>query len=206
MDDSIMVFDGAAVKALSNGKIGGLAVVFSGPGDPDRTREFFDARTDFDLADRRSIRVLYDHNLDPAVQGELTRATFAVRPDGIFATATLNLRDPTQKTLFAAVEQNKLGWSSAAARHTIRYEPMGDVRRIAVWQLVEFSLTRTPAEPRARAVALKSLAATPAASLVNDQRATPQMIAELEADYIGRQVAAIERNVNQILRNVKEGR
>jgi phage head maturation protease len=186
MNDDLLVFMGGELKTFGAGEVGGYAVMFTTPNDPDQTNEYFDARTDFDLTDRSSIRVLYDHERDPQIQGEITRARFAVGPNGITAMAKLDMRDPVHRDLFSAVKRNKLGWSSAAAGHLVRYETVkGGIRRITKWPIVEFSLTENPAELRARAVALKSMVGVRTlADLLDDDDVDSSWPAAVQQTYL----------------------
>jgi HK97 family phage prohead protease len=161
MSESTLTFAGGAIKALGDqGTIGGFGVLFSGPDDPDLDNEFFTKETDYDLEDRRSVRLLYSHGLDKTVGSkQLARASFEFQEKGIWFEATLDRNDATQSQVYDLVKQNQFGFSSGSVSHLVRTRPAGRAKEILAWPLSELSVTPRPVEPRARAMALKSFAA-----------------------------------------------
>ncbi len=159
--ESTLCFEGGAIKALGDtGVIGGFGVLFSGPDDPDLQGEFFTKETDYDLEDRRSVRLLYSHGLDKTVgTKQLGRASFEFQQRGIWFEATLDRNDATQGQIYDLVKQDHFGFSSGSVSHLVRTKPVGRAKEILAWPLSELSVTPRPVEPRARAVALKSFAA-----------------------------------------------
>jgi HK97 family phage major capsid protein len=153
-----LIFDGGAVKALGNGKVGGYLVRYSGEEDTDLEGEFFTDATDFGEATK--LPVLYHHGLDSKI-GRRRIGTGEVRRDdeGVWLEAQLNMRDGYEKLIYELAEKGKLGWSSGAAAHTVERTKTNKATHITQWYIAEASLTPTPAEPRNTAVSLKSLEA-----------------------------------------------
>lgn len=158
-DTEHLTYYGDAVKAMPNYMVGGFGVLFTGPGDPDLQREYFTPRTDFDLEDRKSVRVLYRHGVTPEIgPRQLTRATFEVHDKGIFFKAKLDEKEPFQAKLYEKVQEGKIGFSTGSASHVVtRTDADQQAKEITSWPLIEVSLTPMPVEPRARVVTLKSL-------------------------------------------------
>ncbi len=157
---STLTFAGGAIKALGDSVIGGFGVLFSGPDDPDLQQEFFTAATDFDLEDRRSVRLLYSHGLDQTVGSkQLGRASFEFQQQGIWFESVMDRTDATQEQVYNLVKQGVFGFSSGSVSHLVRTKPVGRASEILSWPLSEISVTPRPVEPRARVMALKSFAA-----------------------------------------------
>ena len=139
-------------------------------------RDFFNQTTDYALdAQPTKTAVYYQHGLDPVLkrrrlgQGELH--TDAV---GVWIEAQLNMRDEYERAVYEMAKAGKLGWSSGTAAHLVEREARGKAMWIKSWPLgLDASLTPTPAEPRTRAIPLKSLTATPLAALTVPSDAEP---------------------------------
>ena len=154
--NDLLVAVGGAVKALPSGRIRGTAVLFSGPDDPDLTNEFFSASTDFDLGDRKTIALFWEHNLDKSLRGPLTRAGIELTSAGIVAEAVLDMTNSDHRKLYTLAAHGDLGFSSGSAEHIVDRVRAGKSTWIRRWPLSEISLTRKPTEPRAT-VSVKSL-------------------------------------------------
>lgn len=156
MADDSLLFDGGAVKALGNGKVGGYLVRFSDENNPDLEGEYFTAETDFGDAVRYAT--LYHHGMDLKI-GRRRIGTVDVRVDdgvGLWVEGQLFQRDEYEKAILKLAEMGKLGWSSGAAAHTVERTKTNKATHITQWYIAEASLTPTPAEPRNAAISLKS--------------------------------------------------
>lgn len=155
--DEVVVYLGGEVKALGNGRVGGLLVRHSDETTPDLTDDFFDAKTDIHFSD--NLPVLYQHGMDSKMGKRVLGSATAKRDDvGVWLEAQLNLRDEYEKAIYGMVEQKKLGWSSGAIAHLVDRElsSNGKSYHIKSWFIGEASLTPTPAEPRNVVESLKS--------------------------------------------------
>lgn len=160
--NNTLIFGGDTVKAIgADGRVGGWLVVFSDEHSPDLSGEFFDATTDFYFpVERVPTIVLFDHGLDATIKNrKLGRGTMEIKAPGIWIEAVLSLRDAYEEAIFDLVKQRKLSWSSGSATHLVSKVPTGLVKHIVSWPIAEASLTPTPAEFRAEAMALKSYGA-----------------------------------------------
>jgi len=161
MADSLILF-GGAVKALGNGKVGGHLVLFSTSKDPDISvyRDFFTAKTDYDLEEHTSTPIYYQHGQDDTLKyRKLGRGEMKMDDVGIWLEAQLELRDDYEKEIYKLAEAGKLGWSSGTAPHLVERKKVGEAHEVTRWPLgLDASLTPNPAEPRTTAVAIKSLA------------------------------------------------
>lgn len=155
-----LTFDGGAVKALGNGRIGGPLVRFTKAGDYDLTGDRFDEGAYFGESD--TAPVYYNHGLDETLgRRVLGKAKLEKRPDMIWAETQLAMRDEYERAIYALAEAGKLGWSSGTAAHLVERatEADGKGHVIKSWPIAEASLTPTPAEFRNSALTLKSLLA-----------------------------------------------
>lgn len=152
-----LVFIGGEVKALDeSGRIGGYLVRFSGPDDPDLAGDFFTADTDFGA--QKSTPVLYQHAQDSHLKSAILGSGELKTDDvGVWVEAQLTLRDEYEQAIFEMAKAGKLGWSSGTAAHLVEREAVGKSWWIKSWPLgLDASLTPTPAEPRIRAIPLKT--------------------------------------------------
>src|SRR5262249_5423691 len=155
-----LVYYGGEVKALPDGKIGGYLVLFTGPDDPDLSRDYFTKSTEFYVENGDKVPILYDHGLDRTIKKRLLgRATVSVDDAGVWAEGQLSLRDDYERKIYEMAKSGKLGWSSGAAAHLVERTPKGKSFHLDAWRIAEASLTPVPVEPRTMAVPLKSLAA-----------------------------------------------
>lgn len=147
---------GSAIKTLGEGKLGGHLVVFGDAGSTDLEGDYFTKSTDFGVAEQ--VGVYYLHGLDGAIKKRrIGVAKVGVDDVGVWVEAQLDLRDAYEKAVYDLAAKGKLGWSSGSAPHLVEREREGKSARIVRWPLVEASLTPVPAEPRAHAVAMKTL-------------------------------------------------
>lgn len=158
METDTLVYQGGAVKALGNGRVGGHLVLFSTAADPDLTGDYFTAATTFKIDRNPSPILLYEHAMDPKIgDREIGEAKASVDGVGVWVEAQLAMRDAYEEAIYKLAEQGKLGWSSGTAGHLVRRKKVGKSYEVTSWPIVEASLTTHPAEPRTAAVPLKSL-------------------------------------------------
>jgi phage head maturation protease len=157
IDTDTIIYQGGAVKALGEGKVGGYLVLFSTASDPDLVGDFFTPDTDF--GSHKSTPVLYQHGLDRTIKRRrLGTADLRTDDVGVWVEAQLALRDDYEREIYEMAQAGKLGWSSGTAAHLVERETSGKAQRLLAWPLgLDASLTPTPAEPRTRSVALKSI-------------------------------------------------
>lgn len=136
MEDTL-VFDGGAVKALGNGKVGGYLVLFSGPNDPDLQGDYFTKSTDFKLRDGDERPILYRHGAHPVIKSRtLGHAKVTIKDEGLFLEGELELRDNYEKYIYKLAEMGKLGWSSGAMGHVVSKTPKGKAKEIELWGIL----------------------------------------------------------------------
>lgn len=153
-----LIYPGGVIKALGEGKVGGHLVVYSDETTPDLEGDFFTKATDFDFEDGHQVGVYYQHGLDATLKARrIGRGVLKHDDAGVWIEAQLDLRDEYERAIYSLAEQEKLGWSSGAVPHLVEREPVGKSAHIKKWTIGEASLTPTPAEPRTRALPLKSL-------------------------------------------------
>ena len=155
MEDELVAF-GTEVKALGEGKIGGVLVRMSDTSNPDLTGDFFDIKSDVRFPE--TIDVYYNHGMDSTLKkriigkAKLSRMSTA----DVWAETQLNLRDEYEKAIYAMAEAGKLGYSSGALSHLVEREPAGKSAYLKTWVIGEASRTLTQYEPRNTVVTLQS--------------------------------------------------
>lgn len=156
--DAVCYF-GSAVKALGDGRIGGILVPFGTPETADVQGEYFTPETDFGLEDITRLRAVYHHGFTKALgRKRIGSAVATMTAEGIAVEATLDLNDPAVKSLHDAIVSGRpMWWSSGSANHLVERTAVKGAYRIDSWPLIEASLTPKPVDPRARAHALKGL-------------------------------------------------
>lgn len=156
----LLVVQGGEIKSLGGGKVGGYLVLFSGDQDPDLTGDFFTKDTDFGLGSVPRSGIYYDHGLDPVIgKRRLGEGELRVDDTGVWIEGVLQMRDAYEQAIDQLVHAGKLGWSSGTAPSLIEREDAGKATWIKHWPLgLDASLTPMPAEPRTKAVSLKSYA------------------------------------------------
>lgn len=160
MDMDTLVSFGGAVKSLGNGKVGGELVLFTSESDWDTGRDFFDGTTDYDFENGEKRTGYYNHGLDIKIGNtKIGRGTLVRDSAAVWLEGQLRERDEYIEAIEEMIKQGALGYSSGALSHLVRRsEPnTKGVTHITHWPIGEWSLTPTPAEPRTKAVSLKSL-------------------------------------------------
>lgn len=147
-------------------RIGGYGVVFDtvdtvgNPSGRDLQGEFFTAKTYFGAKGGDGVDTVVHHGQAIKAGLEELASRFlapvkAVKDEvGIFVETVLNMRDAYEARLGQLVQAGKMCWSSGAVSHLVQKKSTGE---ITTWPIGEFSLTPTPAEPRAGVYTLKSL-------------------------------------------------
>lgn len=165
--DDTMIYPGSAVKSLGDGRIGGYLVVYGDPARTDLADDYFTPETDFGFGPGAwpgpvKTAVWFNHRLplpvkarngQPIVVKERIGEGWLSRDDyGVFIEAVLDNRKQYEAMLA------QLGWSSGTAAHLVDRQPAaGRAMKITRWPLgLDASLTPIPAEPRSRAIPLKS--------------------------------------------------
>ncbi len=152
--------DAGAVKMLPDGRIGGYAVRFGSPDEPDLSpmRDYFTKATDFWLDKwgwldgRNQAPMLYHHAQDEAtkdvpVVGVWTKAR--VDDVGIWLEGQIDTAHRYGMAVKELVRRGVLRLSSDSAPHLVIREPRpGGVHEVKRWPLITTSLTPSPAEPR----------------------------------------------------------
>lgn len=155
----LLVLHGGQIKALGDGKVGGLLVKFSDENNPDLVGDYFDARTEFALASPETS-VYYNHGLDPFVgKGAIGEGSLEIQDVGVWIEATLEMRSAYERAIYGMVEADKMGWSSGTAPNLVSVDRSGKANHITQWPLgLDASLTPTPTEPSNVAIPLKTYA------------------------------------------------
>lgn len=170
---SDIVYFGSAVKAIEDepGKVGGYLVMFTDASQKDLDGEYFTKSTYFGARAGDGVDVMFHHGRKmpnvmrlPAAQKAKVDAfsdhifsqPVKTKTDevGIWAETVLNLADEYEKAVYDLVAAGKMSWSSGAVSHLVKKEPDGKITR---WPIGEASLTPTPAQPRQKVTAVKSL-------------------------------------------------
>jgi HK97 family phage major capsid protein len=152
---------GGSVKALDEtGRVGGYLVSFGSAEDRDLTGEYFDAETDFMIADYTVTgeRTLYHHGLDGTLKAQVVGKIISHRMDdwGIWIEAQLDMAKEYAQAVYELVKRGVLGWSSGALPQAVDVDyETGHIKR---WPIIEASLTPSPAQPeKTKITTLKSL-------------------------------------------------
>lgn len=156
MEDELIAF-GNEVKALGDGRIGGILIRLSDEKSPDLTGDYFSVKSD--IRTPESVDVYYNHGLDSTLKKRVIGKAKVSRTESgdVWAETQLNMRDEYEKAIYAMAEAGKLGYSSGALSHLVEREAAGKgVWMIKTWVVGEASLTPTPAEPRNTVTTLKS--------------------------------------------------
>lgn len=155
-----VVYHGDEIKALGDGRVGGYLVRFTTENDPDLHGEFFTKSTYFGPRDGDGADMLFHHGI-PVKAGLEHLADHIFKPIktrrdeiGIWAEAVLDAANKYEAAVLELAMAGKLGWSSGTAKYLVKATEAGEITR---WPIIEGSLTPTPAEPRNKARAIKSL-------------------------------------------------
>jgi HK97 family phage major capsid protein len=165
---------GYEVKALGNGKIGGLAIRYSDETEPDLSRghDWFYEKTYFGAHDGDGVDVTINHGIpladstDPEEKKVFSEIADKLLPPvktkrtqaGLFAETVCNMADEFDAMVYDLASKGKLRWSTGAVGHQVKRTAMPNgTNRIDRWIIGEIALTPTPAEPRlGNVVPLKS--------------------------------------------------
>lgn len=160
MEDEFVLF-GGELKALGNGRVGGVLVRMTDQNNPDLTNDFFSAKSDVRFPEM--LDVYYNHGMDATLKKRVigTAKLSRTETSDIWAETQLNMRDEYEQRIYAMAEAGKLGYSSGALPHLVEREPAGKAFHIKTWVIGEASLTPTPAEYRNTVRTIKSLFETP---------------------------------------------
>jgi HK97 family phage major capsid protein len=172
MEDELIAF-GGELKALGDGRVGGVLVRMTNANEPDLTGDYFDA-TKSDVRSPDTLDVYYNHGMDGTLKKRIIGKAKISRMDNgdVWAETQLNMRDEYEKAIYAMAEAGKLGYSSGALSHLVDREPAGKgVWMIKTWVIGEASLTPTPAEFRNTVTTLKAFT-TPDAALPDKEEST----------------------------------
>jgi len=152
----MLISFGSEIKMLENGKIGGYAVLFSGPTDTDLYGDFFTDDTDF--GDVKSVGLYYQHGYDPVLKNtRIGSGTLKNDERGLWFEAQIEDRHEYVDMIRELVEMGKLGYSSGAVSHLVsRKEAPNGAGQITAWPLGEVSLVTRPAEPRISVMPIKA--------------------------------------------------
>lgn len=187
MNEDFLVMQGSAVKSLSDsGKVGGYLVLY-GPDNTDLDGEYFRHDCDFSLEGRSLLPMLYDHGRSPVFKRQkLTHVRFENQKDtGIWIEGNLPIRESYKiEQVWEAVKADELGLSSGTSEHLMERVRRGHLNEIVNWPISEASLAKRPAQPKSRAVALKSLPLTDFDSLSDYHQTPEQKAAQIYADLI----------------------
>mgnify|MGYP001193175072 CR=1 FL=1 len=156
MNDELVIF-GDEIKALGEGRIGGVLVRMTTDNDPDLTNDFFSAKSDIRFPE--TIDVYYNHGFDETLKKRVIGKAKLSRLDNadVWAETQLNMRDEYEKRIYEMAESGKLGYSSGALAHLVEREQVGKSFHIKTWVIGEASLTPTPAEFRNTVRTIKSI-------------------------------------------------
>jgi len=190
---------GGALKALDNaGRVGGYALLFSGPEAKDLQGEYFAPDTETLWEGRETRPALYHHGMDATLGAQLLGGGWrkAKTDDiGIWVETQLDLRDRYEQAIYDLVKSGKLGLSSGTAGHMVQRADDGKLTR---WPIVEISFTPTPAEPRSAVAPLKSVAVSSFQANLKEVQAMNllDMIKKLVPGLTDEQYAQIEAVLN----------
>ncbi len=183
--DDTMIFQGGAIKALGDGKIGGHLVLFGDQKNLDLDGEYFDTETNFGLIDgKRQTHVYYQHGYDPILKRTSLGVGKLSEDDlGIWIEAQLEMRDAYEEQIYGFIEEGKMGWSSGTSPSLISTQRKSKGAWIESWPLgLDASLTPTPAEPRNFAVPLKSYVGIDLKTLAGETRSRNDPGDKVEAE------------------------
>lgn len=163
--DDVSYSDGCAVKAMTGNHVGGYLVKFSDEKNTDSTGEFFTKDTDFGFTG--SIKSpIYVHHCLPIkaksgtrrITDKIGEATLTIDDTGVavdgelfdwFVKTNDDWVSKISRTVKAAIDSGKAGWSSGTAVHLIESERVGNAKKITRWPLgLDATITPRPAGQR----------------------------------------------------------
>ena len=140
-----------SVKALSDDRVGGYALIWGSESQKDLTGEFFDAQTDelktiFSALGR--LPLLYHHGLDESIKTSVIGIVDDIHEDsvGMWYSAQLRKSGEYDEYIKKLIAGGKLKTSSQT--FGVARKVNEETGRIERWPLVELSVTPTPAEHR----------------------------------------------------------
>lgn len=154
-DDLAITSNAGSIKALGDGRIGGLGLRFGSPQEKDLEGTHFDKRTNYGPSDGDGMQVLIHHGVPLApslkvLSDHILGEAKVVREDvGLFVEAVLDLGNEYERAVYDLAERGKLKWSSGTAYRMVRVSEGG---YIGNWPIIEWSLTPAAAEYRLPAV------------------------------------------------------
>ena len=170
-----IIYNGDRVKSTGNRNVHGLAVKFSTSNDPDLYRDFFTSSCDFGLSLSNTLPIYFNHCFDGILKtARIGEAKLTKKNDGIFVNGFIyNLKNAPQNldiwskqileersdyvdVILKLIEDGKMGYSTGSASHLVKKKLCeNDTNEIVKWDIVELSITHTPAEPRTYATKSK---------------------------------------------------
>jgi HK97 family phage major capsid protein len=179
MDDELVIY-GGEIKALGNGKVGGVLVRVTNQNEPDLANDYFSSQSDVRFPSE--IDVYYNHGMDETIKKRVIGRAKLSRLDNadVWAETQLNMRDEYEKRIYELAEAGKLGYSSGALSHLVEREPVGKSYHIKTWVIGEASLTPTPAEYRNTVRTIKSITLETADAVQEIKMETNEIKSEIE--------------------------
>lgn len=155
--DISLVYPGSEVKALGDGRIGGILAPFATPSNPDPQGDFFTPNTDFWLNVNQRCGVVWHHGLKALGPKLLGVVDMTLGEAGLEGIATLDLGDPDAKAIYERAERGECYWSTGSTSRLTSRRDVGVAREIVRWPIVEASLTDSPVDRRAKAWSIKAI-------------------------------------------------
>ena len=163
-----ITYKGEAVKFVEDTKIKGLAVKFTTSADPDLYQDFFTSNCDFGLSLSHTLPIYFNHCFDGILKtARIGEAKLTKKNDGIFVDGFIyNLKNCPENLdkwsrqilkeraeyidiILKLIETGKMGYSTGSAPHLVKKKSFDNgTNEITKWDIVELSITHTPAEPR----------------------------------------------------------
>lgn len=156
--ESVMIAWGGTCKSSDLGIVEGKAIVFGSETDHDISpfKDFFDKDTFVHPEEEFTSPLFLEHGR--GYKKPIGKATIFKTDDGWDAIAELDMTLPVVMEKFDDIKACKYGFSSATATHVVdRVEMENGTHYITQWPFSELSLTKTPAEPKALVMNVKSL-------------------------------------------------
>jgi hypothetical protein len=167
-----------AVKAVApDGTFTAQAIRYGSPSEPDRTGEFFTAKTELMMDQWSWPRpILLEHGAAPGTFGVVLGhwTGYETRADGVYLHGKLDTQHPMFLQIKRDIDAGRYYVSSDSAPHLVKKRPAASgTREITHWTWITGSLTTSPAEHRLLPVAaVKALALKAGARhSARDQRA-----------------------------------
>jgi hypothetical protein len=186
--DHWLAWGGPCLKSAGDPwTVKGYLVRFTSADDPDLSKQFFNAKTNF--GDHTKSPIYYDHGINGEIKRvQIGTGTLKIDSSGVwidgqldkanrYARMVAKLRDECAK------KSLPFGWSSGTASHLVEVQDVksktGTVEWIKKWPLgLDASLTPTPCDPDNHIQPLKSYKGVSLKEMLPEQDAS----AELEAD------------------------